>query len=106
MTRTDVQSPLSGCWIYRSFYNATSPLSSDAATAFKQILRGQGLMQLRVNADGTFGGATLSFGEGFPMHIQGGIASSSPGAPLTVQFFAYGVPGTLTAAGSTPISAF
>lgn len=97
MSRTDEQNPLSGGWIYRSFYDVSSPLSSDPATALGQILLAEGQMQLRVNADGTFRSATLSFGDDYPMQIQGGITSSSPGAPLAAQFFAYGVPGTQTA---------
>jgi hypothetical protein len=97
MSGTDVQSLFSGGWIYRSFYNVKSPLPSDPAAAIKQILLAEGKMQLGVNTDGMFGHSTLSFGDGYPMQIQGGIASSSPGAPLTVQFFAYGVPGTQTA---------
>ena len=41
--------------------------------------------------------STLSFGDGYPMQLQGGVVRGEPGAPPTIKLTAYGVVGTKTA---------
>ena len=81
-----------GDWTYRSFNNVVAPVQK-----LDDILFGEGQMQLRTDDAGALRESTLSFGEDYPMNIQGAIVDSGPGAPPTVKLTAYGVAGTKTA---------
>ncbi len=81
----------SGEWTYRSIINRVEP-----AATLDDIILAEGQLLLKVNEAGVFIESTLSFGEDYPMLVQGGVVDAGPGAPPTAKFTAYGIPKTKT----------
>lgn len=91
-THHPLRSTLQGAWTYRSFINLVP-----SAKSLEDILFGEGDMRLDVNADGVFVDSTLSFGEQYPMNLQGRVDAGTAGGPPAIVLTGYGVVGTQTA---------
>ncbi|MBF9221442.1 hypothetical protein [Hymenobacter ruricola] len=86
---------LAGQWRYRSFLNVRPP-----AEKLADLLFGEGLLDMRPDANGLITAGQLSFGDGFPMRFTGQALAPFPGCanvpPLSLDATAFGVAGTQT----------
>jgi hypothetical protein len=101
MKKPEVHAPatpydiLTGEWRYRSFLNVLPPAGNLA-----DLLFGEGLLEMKPDANGLISAGRLSFGQDFPMRFTGQVHAPFPGCSnvpqLSLEATAFGVAGTKT----------